>query len=340
MMLFLGLIIISLTSVLGVNNRNIHEGESCQLPNANPGVCRKIMDCLHRDPRSPSTLCKSSGHFRVVCCPPDAIAQAKSMCELIPIHVESRIKPHIVGNAEIAEVGEFPFMGLLMYNDPTMRCGAVLITNKLLLTAAHCFRRENATQVRLGTNAATDEGAEPYGIASIVTHPDYKPKKKQQLSIMADLAIVKLAEEADPDEPYIAPLCLCRALEDLPPSKNLTIVGWGTTDTSTKSTADTLMKGTVQTSSHSKCQESYMKIKKTRITSSHLCAQGDADSRGVHTDACWGDSGGPLVKLEGSKYVLVGIVSSGHHCGLKDFPGVYTRVASYLDWIMNEISRI
>ena len=33
---------------------------------------------------------------------------------------------------------------------------------------------------------------------------------------------------------------------------------------------------------------------------------------------------------------LVGIVSRGKGCGLKNRPGIYTRVESYLDWIKKE----
>lgn len=31
---------------------------------------------------------------------------------------------------------------------------------------------------------------------------------------------------------------------------------------------------------------------------------------------------------------LIGIISNGHGCALKDFPGIYTNVASVLDWIL------
>lgn len=46
-----------------------------------------------------------------------------------------------------------------------------------------------------------------------------------------------------------------------------------------------------------------------------------------------GDSGGPLVVREGDVHVLVGVVSSGIGCGSKSFPGVYSRVSSFVDWI-------
>ena len=31
---------------------------------------------------------------------------------------------------------------------------------------------------------------------------------------------------------------------------------------------------------------------------------------------------------------LIGIISNGHGCALKDFPGVYTKVAAVRDWIV------
>ena len=60
-------------------------------------------------------------------------------------------------------------------------------------------------------------------------------------------------------------------------------------------------------------------------------------------DACQGDSGGPLyvVKEEFNgqkKFVLVGIISFGEGCGKPDFPGIYTRVSAYLDWIKANMS--
>ena len=45
-----------------------------------------------------------------------------------------------------------------------------------------------------------------------------------------------------------------------------------------------------------------------------------------------GDSGGPLFYCDRS-CEQIGIVSFGIGCAEKKYPGVYTRVSKYIDWI-------
>lgn len=52
-----------------------------------------------------------------------------------------------------------------------------------------------------------------------------------------------------------------------------------------------------------------------------------------------GDSGGPLMQIHQSgRYTLNGLVSFGpRQCGIPNFPGVYTRVSRYIDWIVSNM---
>lgn len=73
------------------------------------------------------------------------------------------------------------------------------------------------------------------------------------------------------------------------------------------------------------CNQAYLQP----IVGNFLCAgytQGDKD-------ACQGDSGGPLMLKSEGKWMQIGIVSFGHKCGEPGYPGVYTRVSEFADWI-------
>ena len=50
-------------------------------------------------------------------------------------------------------------------------------------------------------------------------------------------------------------------------------------------------------------------------------------------DLCQGDSGGPLIAGENGEYVLAGVVSFGKECASPVYPGVYTEVSDFIDFI-------
>lgn len=52
-----------------------------------------------------------------------------------------------------------------------------------------------------------------------------------------------------------------------------------------------------------------------------------------------GDSGGPLMAVgKNNSFYLVGVVSFGKQCGQPGYPGVYTRVTEFLDWLSRNLS--
>lgn len=66
-----------------------------------------------------------------------------------------------------------------------------------------------------------------------------------------------------------------------------------------------------------------------RVTPGMVCAGLEQGGRG----ACLGDTGGPLTV----KGVLYGIVSWSRGCGRPGFPGVYTSIPFYINWIRQNI---
>lgn len=90
-----------------------------------------------------------------------------------------------------------------------------------------------------------------------------------------------------------------------------------------------LSQGEIKLTSSTSCANAYRSISRVSPISStqQICA-GDET-----TDTCTGDSGGPMLFVENGRWTVVGITSFGVECARSDFPGVYTRVDAYLDWI-------
>jgi len=52
-------------------------------------------------------------------------------------------------------------------------------------------------------------------------------------------------------------------------------------------------------------------------------------------DSCQGDSGGPVTYYDSTtnSFIEVGLVSWGNGCAEAGYPGVYSRISSYINWI-------
>ncbi|CAH1996772.1 unnamed protein product [Acanthoscelides obtectus] len=228
----------------------------------------------------------------------------------------------IVGGIETL-VNEFPWMTALMYNN-RFYCGASLINNKYVLTAAHCvngFSKERITAVFLDHDRSTSTETQTITrkIKTVHRHRSYGSGSNYN----NDIAVLQLDEEVSLSG-KLQPVCLP------PTGKSFSgytgvAVGWGATKQNGQ-TASKLQEVKVPIMSNVDCKKTGYG---SRITDNMVCAGYPEGKK----DSCQGDSGGPLLVQNGTAYQIVGIVSWGEGCAQANYPGVYTRVNRYISWI-------
>ncbi|RWS17592.1 hypothetical protein B4U79_08427 [Dinothrombium tinctorium] len=88
----------------------------------------------------------------------------------------------------------------------------------------------------------------------------------------------------------------------------------------------------------------YLKSARVNLLNGYYCRRAydqDFDSKTMicagytsgGVDSCQGDSGGPLTMTVNGQVIQIGVVSYGGGCARRGSPGVYTRVASFRNWI-------
>ncbi|XP_017955876.1 venom protease isoform X1 [Drosophila navojoa] len=239
--------------------------------------------------------------------------------------ITTRQFPRITGGRP-AEPDEWPWMAaLLRQGHPYVWCGGVVITDRHVLTAAHCLYKHPKEEifVRLGeynTHQMNETRARDFRIGNMVLHVDYNP-----ITYENDIALIRI------DRPtlfntYIWPVCMPPLNEDWT-GRNVIVLGWGTLKFSGPH-SKILMETTLPIWKQSDCQAAIV----DHVPDTAFCAglpEGGQDS-------CQGDSGGPLlIQLPNRRWVTVGIVSWGLGCGQPKRPGIYTRVDRYLEWIIS-----
>ncbi|PZC75017.1 hypothetical protein B5X24_HaOG206842 [Helicoverpa armigera] len=252
----------------------------------------------------------------------------------------------IIGGVS-AGLGQFPWIARLGYledDEMDWMCGGALVTDRHVVTAAHCVQKSEygpvLTKIRVGEHdTRTDPDCEltvcapavqDRSIKNITSHPLFnKP------AFHNDMAIIKLEKPVTLND-YVTPICLPRTPEQLANLRVgdlMTVAGWGKTNMTTEERAKVLQYVGIPIVPPAMC-DSFGKGFK--LTEAEICAGAD-----FNKDACGGDSGGPLMKVfdtpDGPKNYLVGVVSFGPTiCGIKK-PGVYSSVSHFLKWILDNL---
>lgn len=348
------IVVLALWCTLSVSTQDLAPGDSCRTPGGNHGRCGLVVQCpfirqLQRNVKTRqdhqymmSFKCGQESVTKkpLVCCPE---LRSADQCGSLAL------SDNIVGGEETG-LKEYPWLAALAYTNGKVskfQCGGSLINDRYVLTAAHCFNSKSKWKldfVRLGEwdldtspDCKKDSAGElqcnelhqDFGVSKIIVHEGFSHTDRNKWN---DIAILKLDGQA-PTTRSIAPICIpTQTMAD-----NLHIertrfdvAGWGLTEDGVPSKRKLKVDLPGQTTSV--CARAF-RVDNSFFTESQLCVGGEKLK-----DSCRGDSGGPLMAVMQNRWHLVGVVSYGSiYCGTKDVPAIYTRVGSYLDWVVEKI---
>nr|XP_029717609.1 melanization protease 1-like [Aedes albopictus] len=241
----------------------------------------------------------------------------------------------------ITDIDQYLWMVALDYNNQKIkgvRCGGSLINTRYVLTAAHCVYRVREYDIilRLGEwdieqnpdcEENDDYDCNPEvifaNVSRIIVHPEYKSYTK-----VNDIALLRM-KQALPRTytSHIMPICMpfsTELMHDSFTDKTGSVVGWGQNENGRNHRK---MYTEVTTISN----ERYKHITGKSLKDSQMIAQ-------TLTGTCNDQSGNPLQMQINDTYYLIGIASYGPPCAYQTMvPMVYTRVTSYMDWILENI---
>lgn len=269
------------------------------------------------------SICLSSSCLAVP--PPAPVTPAPTFAPLASCKcgVRGVSRTRIVGG-QAAQKNEYPWqVALVRTGSNSPFCGGTLLSDRTVITAAHCATDVSRFQVVVGEHdIRAGDGEQRISPASWTSHPNYNTNTQDN-----DFAIIQLASPVI-FTTAVSPVCLPSSSGTFS-GNTATVTGWGTLS-SGGSQPNILQEVDVTVASNSQCITGTA-YSSGEITSNMLCASAGGK------DSCQGDSGGPLVTEEGGAFSLIGVVSWGYGCAQANAPGVYSRVTAQKDWIQGQM---
>ncbi|XP_014781253.2 chymotrypsinogen A [Octopus bimaculoides] len=233
---------------------------------------------------------------------------------------------NIVGGSTSTE-GKWPWQVSLQMKGSVHICGAVVINQNWLLTAAHCVYRTAArefTAVFGEYDLGWKSGHEQYrSIFRTFVHPYFRPGGNYP----NDVALAQLTSPIQYTD-YVRSICLPSRYDSYD-NDECWISGWG----ATRGTGSNrqLRELNVTLLNPNFCQNLWHGTIRPPL---HICV-----NFGIK-GACSGDSGGPLscVRKSDGRFIVAGVTSWGDRsCQRYGFPSIYTNIKTFVPWIQNVI---
>lgn len=221
------------------------------------------------------------------------------------------LTPRIVGGSVVSSIEDVPYQVSVRLNDQH-HCGGIIISKNYVLTAAACVISGTLNQYTIRAGSLINNyGGTLHQISRIIRHEQFYINN---LNIpVNDIALIQVS----------SPFIFDGSRDAVPlveqPARVGSVArisGWGWMNSTFPLQ---LRRASVQLIDTRVCNNKYG----GNVPPNQICAY----TRGQ--DACQADAGGPLVV--GLR--LAGIISWGKGCALQNYPGVFTDVYAYRNWI-------
>ncbi|XP_058053173.1 coagulation factor IX-like [Ahaetulla prasina] len=223
--------------------------------------------------------------------------------------------------------GQVPWQVYMFSFDRKGFCEGVLISDKWVLTAAHCLEYKPHTIVAGEYDTSAFEHSEQLRqILRVFQHPSYNETRKYE----NDLALLELSAPLALNT-YVTPICIGnRALtEYLLKNGRGTLSGWWKIHYLQK-ISNTLQLADIHYVDQAQCLQN----NDTQPSPNTFCAGHPTLVRKVYH----GNSGAPVATERNNTWFLTGIATCGAECTGDEPYEIFTSIANHIAWIRSVIS--
>ncbi|CAG5107778.1 Oidioi.mRNA.OKI2018_I69.chr1.g3483.t1.cds [Oikopleura dioica] len=214
-----------------------------------------------------------------------------------------------IDNGHSVNRSNWPFLGNL-HNF----CSVALIGREYALTTATCCTAAVNRNIFFGGNSRRDDSSNFQAfVEDVRRHPDFDLD-----TLTNDICVIKMDRSVEYSA-NIKPVCINPT--DIEELSTAFIAGWDS--------SKMLREGDVIITEFSTCNTAYALSLNKEL---NFCARGKEEENAI--DECATDVGAPLIHVVNGRPLLSGIMSFGDSCGDESLPGIYTKVSSFVDWIV------